>query len=103
MLPLFSVVLDGIIFILTGNDDIHKSLDEFEIWPDQTIGFHKWQQIGLQWQKRCHNFFSAVFHPILFILADNNDKHENSEDFAIWPDPTTDCGVYSPRVPEKSQ
>ena len=33
---LFSVVLDGILFILTGNDDIHKSLDEFEIRPDAT-------------------------------------------------------------------
>ena len=31
----FSVVLDGILFILTGNDDIHKSLDEFEIRPDR--------------------------------------------------------------------
>ena len=27
-------------FILAGNDDIHESLDEFEIWPDQTTGFH---------------------------------------------------------------
>ena len=34
--PFFSVVLDGILFILTGNDDIHKSLDEFEIRPDPT-------------------------------------------------------------------
>ena len=32
----FSVVLDGILFILTGNYDIHKSLDEFEIRPDPT-------------------------------------------------------------------
>ena len=32
----FSLVLDGILFILTGNDDIHKSLDEFEIRPDPT-------------------------------------------------------------------
>ena len=33
----FSVVLDGILFILTGNDsDIHKSLDEFEIRLDPT-------------------------------------------------------------------
>ena len=31
VLPLFSVVLDRSLFILTGNDDIHKSLDEFEI------------------------------------------------------------------------
>ena len=38
--PLVSVVLDGILFILTGNDDIHKSLDEFEIRPDTTTGFH---------------------------------------------------------------
>ena len=34
--PFFSVVLDGILFILTGNDNIHKSLDEFEIRPDPT-------------------------------------------------------------------
>ena len=34
VLPIFSVVPDGILFILTGNDDIHKSLDEFEIRPD---------------------------------------------------------------------
>ena len=32
----FSKVSDWILFILTGNDDIHKSLDEFEIWPDWT-------------------------------------------------------------------
>ena len=36
----FSVVLDGILFILTGNDDMHKSLDDFEIRPDPTTGFH---------------------------------------------------------------
>ena len=32
----FLFFLDGILFILTGNYDIHKSLDEFEIWPDPT-------------------------------------------------------------------
>ena len=36
----FMVVLDGILFILTGNDTIHKSWGEFEIWPDQTTGLH---------------------------------------------------------------
>ena len=30
----FSAILEQILFILAGNDDIHKSLDEFEIWPD---------------------------------------------------------------------
>ena len=35
----FSAVLDQIHFILVGNDDIHESLDEFEIWPNPTTGF----------------------------------------------------------------
>ena len=30
-------VLDRILFILAGNDNIH---DEFEIWLDLTTGFH---------------------------------------------------------------
>ena len=32
----FSAVLDPILFILAGNDDIHRSLEEFEIRPDPT-------------------------------------------------------------------
>ena len=32
----FSAVFDRILFILGGNDVIHKSLDEFEIRPDPT-------------------------------------------------------------------
>ena len=42
--------------------------------------------------KMASPLFLGFFHPILFILADNNDMHENSEYFEIWPDPTTDCG-----------
>ena len=34
VLPLSSAFLDQIHFILAGNDDIHESSDEFEIWPD---------------------------------------------------------------------
>ena len=33
---LFSAVFDWILFILTVNDNIHKSLDEFEIRPHLT-------------------------------------------------------------------
>ena len=29
-----------ILFILAGNEDMHRSLDEFEILPDPTTGFH---------------------------------------------------------------
>ena len=39
-LHFFSAVLDPILFILAGNDNIHESLDEFEIWLDLTTGFH---------------------------------------------------------------
>ena len=40
--------------------------------------------------KRCLHFFSAVFHPILFILAGNEDMHESSDEFEFQPDWTTD-------------
>ena len=30
----FSNVFDWMLFILAGNDDMHESLDEFEIWLD---------------------------------------------------------------------
>ena len=36
----FLAFLDWILFILAGNDNIHESLDEFEIRPDSTTGFH---------------------------------------------------------------
>ena len=26
--------------MIAGNEDMYKSLDEFEIWPDPTTGFH---------------------------------------------------------------
>ena len=39
-LHFFLAVLDLILFILAGNDYIHESLDEFEIWLDPTTGFH---------------------------------------------------------------
>ena len=38
--PFFSTVIHLILFILAGDDNIHESLDEFEIQPDPTTGFH---------------------------------------------------------------
>ena len=35
----FSVVFDRILFILAGNEDMHKSLDEFEFRPDPTTDY----------------------------------------------------------------
>ena len=36
---IFSKVFDRILFILAGNDDMHESLDEFEIWQDSTMDY----------------------------------------------------------------
>ena len=36
----FSAVLDPILFILAGNDNILESLDEIEIRLDPNTGFH---------------------------------------------------------------
>ena len=36
----FSAVLDQILFILAANDNIHESLDGFEICLDLATGFH---------------------------------------------------------------
>ena len=40
-LHFFSAVLDLILFILAGNNNIHESLDGFEICLDLTTGFHR--------------------------------------------------------------
>ena len=34
-----SAVFDQILFILAGNEDMHKSLDEFELRPDPTTDY----------------------------------------------------------------
>ena len=35
----FSNIFDRIHFILAGNDDIHKSLNKFEIWGDPIMDY----------------------------------------------------------------
>ena len=39
MSPLFFFVFDRILFILAGNDNIHKCLNELEIHLDPNTGF----------------------------------------------------------------
>ena len=50
---------------------------------------------GVMTEKGCLHFFSAVFHPFLFILAGNDDMRESSDEFEIWLDLTT--GFHSNR------
>ena len=38
-LHFFSVTIDPILFKLTGNEDMHNILDEFEFRPDRTTDY----------------------------------------------------------------
>ena len=49
--------------------------------------------IDLQWERWCLHFFLAVYGPILFILAGNEDMHKSLDEFEFWPDLRTDYGV----------
>ena len=80
----FLCYFNWILFIFAGNDDLHKSLDEFEIRTDATR--FPWQQIGLQWEKRHHHIFSNVFDWNHFILAGNDYIQKSLNEFEIWRD-----------------
>ena len=47
-------------------------------------------------EKWCLRLFSVAFHPILFILAGNEDLHQISDEFEFRSDRTTDYGVSCP-------
>ena len=84
-------MFDHILFILAGNDDIHKSLDEFEIWPDTTTGSLATDRVIME--KTALPLFLDCFYSILFMLAGDDDMQASSEEVEFLPDPTTDCGV----------
>ena len=60
VLPLFLPVFHPILFILTGNDDIHESSEVFEIRPDLTTDGGKKIFMDLSWENWCCHLFSAV-------------------------------------------
>ena len=50
--------------MLAGNDNIHKSLDEFEIRPDPTAGFHG-NRLGYD-EKMVSPLFLGCFSSVTF-------------------------------------
>ena len=44
-------------------------------------------------EKQCYHIFSAVFYPIIFILANNDDMHESLDKFEIQLDRIRDHRV----------
>ena len=47
-------------------------------------------------EKTVSPLFLDCFHPMLFILAGNEEMQESSDEFEFRPDWTTDCGVSCP-------
>ena len=84
-----------ILFIFAGNEDMHKSLNEFEIRPDATTGFHG-NRYGYCEKNGVITLFSNVFDRIHFILAGNDDIHKSLNKFEIRRDPTMNYGVGCP-------
>ena len=76
---------------------MYKSLNEFEIWPDATTGFHGNHRV-IMGKMLCPLYIASAFNfdRIFFILAGNEDIHNIADEFEIRPDRTKDCGVSCP-------
>ena len=85
--------------VLAGNEDIHKSLYEFEFRTDPTTDYG----VSCPWasKNRCHHVISVDIDPIFFKLAGNKDMHNIMNEFEFRPDPTTDYGVSCPWASKK--
>ena len=77
-----------------GEDCLQFVLDQvgLELWfPSQQI-----VPIGLLWEKCCEHSSTFIFDRIFFILVENENIHNVSDEFEIRPDRTKDCGVSCP-------
>ena len=86
-LHLFSVVFEPILFILAGNEAMHKILGEFDFRPDWTID-HR-----LIMEKWCLQASSFIFDLIFVKLAGNQDSHKFSDEFEFRLDRISHFGV----------
>ena len=99
MLPLFLAVLDQIHFIIAGTMTYMRAWMSLKFGQIRLLVSMATDRVIME--KWCCHFFLAVFHPILFILAGNDDMLESLEEFKIWPDLNTDCGFSCPLASEK--
>ena len=80
--------------IIGVGERLHRVLGQ--IWSNLWIPWQQKAPIDWKWGKWCLHLFSVVFHPILFILAGNEDMHNISDGFEFRPDRTTNYGVSCP-------
>ena len=96
-------IFDSILFILAGNKDNHKSLDEYEFQAEQTSDYGvncPWASgkicMELQWKICCDHSSAFIFERIFLILAGNMDNHKSLNEFDFWPHPTTNYRLSCP-------
>ena len=84
MSPPFVGVFDPILFILAGNENMHKIAERLKIPYRLIMG------------KCCPHASSFIFDRIISKVADNQDRHKSSDEFDFGPDQTTHFGVTFP-------
>ena len=77
-----------------GNDDIHKSLDEFEIWPNLTTDYRV--SCPSASKKSMSPLFLGHIGQIHFKFVGKENMHNIWNEFEFRPDPTTDFRVICP-------
>ena len=104
MFPPFSVVFDPILFILAGNEDMHKISDEFKFRSDRTTDY----RVSYPWTSKIFPILimgkcclhatcsSFIFYRITIKVAGNQDRHKSSDEFDFGLDQTTHFGVTCP-------
>ena len=83
---------DWILFILTGNENMHKSLDEYEFQQDSTTDYRV--SCPEASKNDVTNFSRLLSIPSLFFkLVGNKDMHNILDKFKFRPDRTSDYRV----------
>ena len=96
-------IFDCNFFILAGNQDNHKSFNEFEFWPHHIIGYGVrcpwafWKiPIDLQWEKQC-DYSSALFlneSSSFLLVTTRTIKAWSSLNFGYTQPPTTELAAH---------
>ena len=105
-------IFDQIIIKVAGNQDRHKSADEFDFGPNQTTHLgvtcpwvtkilHFWTSKEfprLIMGKWCLHASLFIFDQIIIKVAGNQDRHKSTDEFDFGPNQTTHLGVTCPWV-----
>ena len=93
-----------ILFILAGNEDMHKITDKFEFLPDRTTDYGDTPlsvPIDFEWGKWCRHLFSVAMNSDFIKLTGNEDRHKILDRFEFWSYLTSHFGVACPSAVKK--